>query len=95
MSDDYFWAMSTALQQMIEAAWDDRSLLETPDVRSAVEKVVEKLDNGSLRVATPGERGDWIVNDWVKKGILLYFPLHQSERPRLKFVHSSSSRGHQ
>ena len=71
--------MSAPLQEVIEAAWEDRTLLDSPDVKAAVEEVVARLDTGRLRVASPLDNGEWQVNDWVKKGILLYFPLHESE----------------
>ena len=67
------------LKPIIENAWDDRSLLSSSEVRAAVEELVAALDSGQLRVATPAENGEWQVNEWVKKGILLYFPLHDSE----------------
>ena len=70
--------MST-LQQTIEKAWDDRSLLAQPEVKEAVFQVVELLDKGELRVAEPTDDGNWKVNDWVKKGVVMYFPLRQME----------------
>lgn len=62
------------LRTKIEAAWDDRSLMHKPIYQEAVEELISKLDKGSLRVADPGPSG-WLVNDWVKKGVILYFPL--------------------
>lgn len=70
--------MST-LQQTIEQAWDDRSLLAQSEVKDAVFQVVELLDKGELRVAEPTDDGNWKVNDWVKKGVVMYFPLRQME----------------
>jgi 2,3,4,5-tetrahydropyridine-2-carboxylate N-succinyltransferase len=70
--------MST-LQQTIEKAWDDRSLLAQSEVNDAVFQVVELLDKGELRVAEPTDDGNWKVNDWVKKGVVMYFPLRQME----------------
>jgi 2,3,4,5-tetrahydropyridine-2-carboxylate N-succinyltransferase len=70
--------MST-LQQTIEQAWEDRSLLAQTAIKEAVFQVVELLDKGELRVAEPTEDGDWKVNDWVKKGVVMYFPLRQME----------------
>ncbi|HTB06986.1 MAG TPA: 2,3,4,5-tetrahydropyridine-2,6-dicarboxylate N-succinyltransferase [Bacteroidia bacterium] len=63
--------MSTDIE-LIEKAWADRELLKNEDVRKAVADTVEKLDKGQLRVAQP-EGNDWMVNEWVKKAILLYF----------------------
>ena len=63
--------MSTDIE-LIEKAWADRELLKNEDVRKAVADTVEKLDKGQLRVAQP-EGNNWVVNEWVKKAILLYF----------------------
>jgi len=62
------------MKSIIEKAWDDRTLLQSDEVRSAVESVIEQLDQGTLRVAEPSG-DDWVVNDWVKKAVILYFPL--------------------
>ena len=60
----------------IEAAWHDRALLQHPGTEAAVAYVIEELDKGRLRVAQPTADGqDWQVNDWVKKAVILYFPL--------------------
>ena len=67
-----------ALQQTIEAAWDDRELLRQPTTREAIAAVVEELDKGRLRVAEPAGDG-WRVNEWVKKAVVLYFPTCQME----------------
>ncbi|MFD2787250.1 2,3,4,5-tetrahydropyridine-2,6-dicarboxylate N-succinyltransferase [Hymenobacter rubripertinctus] len=69
------------LQNLIEAAWNDRSLLPQPATVQAIEHVIEELDKGRLRVAQPGatEGADWQVNDWVKKAVILYFPIRQME----------------
>lgn len=66
------------LQQTIENAWNDRRLLEQSAVMGAVDEVIARLDEGSLRVATPGDDG-WVVNEWVKKAVILYFPLRRME----------------
>ena len=65
-----------SLQPVIEAAWADRALLEKEDTRRAVEAVIEALDLGKLRVAEPAGDG-WQVNEWVKKAVLMYFPIRQ------------------
>jgi 2,3,4,5-tetrahydropyridine-2,6-dicarboxylate N-succinyltransferase len=69
----------SALRQLIEEAWDNRSLLSDSKYSAAVFEVVERLDKGELRVAEPMEDGSWQVNDWVKKGVVMYFPLRQME----------------
>jgi 2,3,4,5-tetrahydropyridine-2-carboxylate N-succinyltransferase len=66
-------------REIIEQAWEDRSLLDTKSTVEAVESVLKALDSGTLRVATPQPDGSWHVNEWVKKAILLYFLLHQSK----------------
>jgi 2,3,4,5-tetrahydropyridine-2-carboxylate N-succinyltransferase len=61
-------------QDLIEAAWEDRGRLNDADVRRAVEEVIDALDRGLLRVAE--KKGDeWSVNGWVKKAVILYFPM--------------------
>ncbi len=65
-------------QLIIEKAWDDRSLLNNPETQEVINAVIEKLDKGVLRVAQPSENG-WIVNDWVKKAVILYFPIRKME----------------
>jgi 2,3,4,5-tetrahydropyridine-2-carboxylate N-succinyltransferase len=64
---------------LIESAWNDRSKLEDPAVREAVEGVVADLDAGRLRVASPpsAEGEDWTVHEWIKQAVLLYFPLRE------------------
>jgi 2,3,4,5-tetrahydropyridine-2-carboxylate N-succinyltransferase len=63
---------------LIERMWDDRSLLSVPEYREAVEWVIGELDGGRLRVAEPvGD--DWMVNEWIKKAVLLYFPIRKME----------------
>lgn len=62
----------------IEAAWNDRSLLQDKDTQIAIRDVVEALDRGNLRVAEPSENG-WKVNDWVKKAVILYFPIQKMQ----------------
>lgn len=66
------------LKSLIDSAWLDRALLKDKEVQQAVFAVVEMLDKGQLRVATPTGDG-WQVNDWVKKAVILYFPLRQME----------------
>lgn len=68
--------MSEALRETIEAAWLDRSLLEKESVKAAVRTAVGELDAGRLRVASP-TGANWEVHEWVKKAVLLYFPVQQ------------------
>jgi 2,3,4,5-tetrahydropyridine-2-carboxylate N-succinyltransferase len=64
--------------ELISRAWEDRSLLQEPAVQEAIEWVIGKLDDGSLRVAAPTP-GGWVVNEWVKKAVILYFPIRRME----------------
>lgn len=61
------------LKNTIEAAWDDQSRLDDSDTVEAIASLIEHLDKGRIRVAEPGSDG-WKVNEWVKKGVILYFP---------------------
>lgn len=69
----------TELRSTIEAAWDNRELLHTEATQNAIRAVVEELDKGRLRVAQPDDVGNWAVNDWVKKAVVLYFPICKME----------------
>jgi 2,3,4,5-tetrahydropyridine-2-carboxylate N-succinyltransferase len=71
--------MLTEIKSTIESAWSDRSLLQQVEVVKAIEWVIEELDKGRLRVAEPLENGDWQVNEWVKKAVVMYFPIRKME----------------
>ena len=64
------------LQVIIERAWEDRNLLKESDTINAIREVVAQCDRGLLRCAEPTPSG-WQVNEWVKKAIVLYFPIQQ------------------
>lgn len=66
------------LQHIIEQAWADRSLLQNQDTQDAICAVIEAIDQGKLRVAEPTATG-WQVNEWVKKAVVLYFPIQKME----------------
>ena len=66
------------LQQNIENAWNDRSLLTNKVIIDSIRSVINLLDEGTLRVAEPTENG-WQVNEWVKKAVVLYFPIQKME----------------
>ena len=68
----------TNLQQTIEEAWQDRNLLQSLEHIHAIRHVIALLDVGELRVAEPSENG-WLVNEWVKKAVVLYFPIQKME----------------
>ena len=69
------WA---AVRTTIEAAWEDRTLCAATEARDAVEAVMAALDGGQLRCAEPTAEG-WQVNEWVKKAVVLYFPMREME----------------
>ena len=62
------------LKEIIERTWEDRSLLKNDDTKEAIREVVNLLDQGKIRVAEPQNDG-WLVNEWIKKGVILYFPI--------------------
>ena len=63
---------------LIEKAWEDRSSLNDPEIQTEINKAIELLDKGLIRVAEPGENG-WKVNQWIKKAVILYFPIRKME----------------
>ena len=63
---------------IIEAAWDNRALLQEEETQNAIRSIIDQLDQGTLRVATPTDNG-WEVNEWVKKAVVLYFPIQKME----------------
>ncbi|WP_177195149.1 2,3,4,5-tetrahydropyridine-2,6-dicarboxylate N-succinyltransferase [Parapedobacter indicus] len=68
--------MIKELKKLIEDAWENRQFLEYKEYQEAIETVIQQLDRGELRVAEPiGSR--WHVNDWIKKAVILYFPIRQ------------------
>lgn len=66
----------TQLQNLIEDAWEDRSQLTNRVTINAIREVIDMLDRGTLRVAEPTADG-WQVNEWIKKAVVLYFPIQQ------------------
>jgi 2,3,4,5-tetrahydropyridine-2,6-dicarboxylate N-succinyltransferase len=66
------------LQTIIEQAWENRSLLQEEITTKAIRKVIDLLDAGTLRVAEPTTSG-WHVNEWVKKAVVMYFPIQKME----------------
>lgn len=74
-----FYRIKMSIKTIIENAWDDRSLLETAETRNAIDTVIAEIDAGRLRVAEPLSSGDWQVNEWVKKAVVMYFPIRKME----------------
>lgn len=67
------------LRTIIEQAWENRELLKEKETEIAIKTIIADLDAGKLRVAEPLENGDWQVNDWVKKAVILYFPIQKMQ----------------
>jgi 2,3,4,5-tetrahydropyridine-2,6-dicarboxylate N-succinyltransferase len=67
-----------ALQTIIEQAWENRALLQEETTTKAIREVIDLLDAGTIRVAEPTENG-WKVNEWIKKAVVLYFPIQKME----------------
>lgn len=68
----------TSLQNIIEQAWENKTLLQETATQNAIREVIELLDSGKLRVAEPNDNG-WQVNEWVKKAVVMYFPIQKME----------------
>ncbi len=66
------------MKNIIESAWENRELLKEQKTQDAIREVIEQLDKGKIRVAEPGV-GKWQVNDWIKKAVILYFPIQKME----------------
>ncbi|WP_299668972.1 2,3,4,5-tetrahydropyridine-2,6-dicarboxylate N-succinyltransferase [uncultured Polaribacter sp.] len=70
------------IREIIEAAWNNRELLKEQNTIDTIRKVIDLLDKGTLRVAEPNHpeiSGGWQVNEWVKKAVVLYFPIQKME----------------
>ncbi len=71
------------MKRIIEEAWENRSLLKEKEVVNAINQTIEQLDKGRIRVAEPAVSAvgqlNWQVHEWVKKAVLLYFPIRQME----------------
>ncbi len=76
----YICSQSNFMKEVdiIEGAWEDRTRLKEPDTIAAIRGVIEQLDKGSIRVSEPGANG-WQVNEWIKKAVILYFPIQKME----------------
>lgn len=70
--------MDEKIIRLIEEAWEKREKLEIKETRNSIIEVIGLLDEGKIRVAEPKE-GGWIVNEWVKKAVILYFPIREME----------------
>jgi len=62
------------LKEIIDNAWDNREILKDKDTKIAIKTIIDEIDMGTLRAAEPNSNG-WKVNEWVKKAVILYFPI--------------------
>ena len=74
----YLCHMRTEWKEIIENAWENRELLKNRDTVTCINSIIEEIDKGRLRTAESTANG-WRVNDWVKKAVILYFPIRQME----------------
>ena len=66
------------MEKIIEAAWENRELLKEEKTQQTIREIIELLDKGKIRVAEPTASG-WQVNEWIKKAVILYFPIQKME----------------
>lgn len=66
------------MREIIEAAWENRELLKNTETLATIREVIDQIDSGKLRCAEPTTDG-WQVNEWVKKAVVLYFPIQSME----------------
>jgi 2,3,4,5-tetrahydropyridine-2-carboxylate N-succinyltransferase len=71
------------LRFMVDSAWERRAMLTIDEMegstRPTVERVIDGLEKGEFRVAEPDGKGGWLVNEWLKKAVLLYFRVQEME----------------
>ena len=70
--------MMIELKNTVEEAWENRELLKNVNTQEAIREVINLIDLGQLRCAEPTANG-WKINEWVKKGVVLYFPIQKME----------------
>jgi 2,3,4,5-tetrahydropyridine-2-carboxylate N-succinyltransferase len=73
-----FYNQMNEIREIIETAWEDRSMLEQKQTQESIKSVIELLDKGKIRVAESVD-DTWKVNEWIKKAVLLYFPIQKME----------------
>lgn len=65
-------------KKTIDQAWENKKLLKDKNVQACIREVIDLLDKGKIRVASPANN-KWVVNEWVKKAVILYFPIQKME----------------
>ena len=63
-------------KKIIENAWENRKLLKDKKTINCINLIIEELDKGRLRIANPS-KNEWQVNDWIKKAVILCFPMER------------------
>tara|TARA_B100000902_G_scaffold10794_1_gene13199 strand:+ start:414 stop:1232 length:819 start_codon:yes stop_codon:yes gene_type:complete len=66
--------MKNNRREIIEEAWNNRDLLNCEDTKECIRTIINDIDTGLLRPANPSKEG-WVINEWIKKAIILYFPI--------------------
>ena len=66
------------MKELIEKVWENREMLQESAVQESIRQVINELDAGKIRVAEPTATG-WMVNDWVKKAVIMYFPIQKMQ----------------
>ena len=66
------------LKVKIESYWDDRKTTESKEAKNDINTVIDMLDKGMVRIAEKVD-GKWVVNEWLKKAVLMYFPINKME----------------
>jgi len=67
------------MRSIIEKAWENRELLKESETIEAINHIIEELDKGIIRIAEPSDDGTWQINEWVKKAVVMYFPIRKME----------------
>mgnify|MGYP006168058011 CR=1 FL=1 len=70
--------MIAEFKKAVEEAWEDRNLLNFKEYRDIIERIIHRLDQGEIRVAEK-IGNTWLVNDWIKKAVIMYFPIREME----------------
>ncbi len=66
------------LRNLIENAWENRQMLNDKDVKIAIKSIIDELDSGTKRIAEFID-GEWVVHEWIKKAVILYFPIQKMQ----------------
>ena len=67
------------MKKIIENIWDNRELLNNSESQDAIKFAIKNLDEGKIRIAEKIKE-KWIINDWIKKAVILYFPISKMEK---------------